>query len=199
MIEKINKWLPFPTLIVVVIVALVLVGGNNQSVGGTTNYDALDVTDGYYVDGILVIDSTGVLTSNAGILKSYTTSTTTGTTVTLQESDILNYDTISVTPIVGALTFTFPASSTLTSLVPTAGDMQETCITNATTTAAATITFAAGTGVDLKVATSTGNVGGAFDLTIGAGDMGCFKFVREQATASTFDIIAALVEYGVAD
>lgn len=50
MIEKINKWIPSVTLVVLVIL-MVLVGGN-QSVprfAGITNYDALELNDGLMV------------------------------------------------------------------------------------------------------------------------------------------------------
>jgi hypothetical protein len=144
------------------------------------------------------VTTAGKLTTNAGQLRSYTSATTTGTAVTLKVSDILNYDTILVTPIVGATTLTFPASSTLSTLVPTAGDMQETCIYNATGTAAATITFVAGTGMNWQtVATSTGSV--QVPPAIAAGGSGCFKFVRQAATAAKFDINALYTPYVNAD
>jgi hypothetical protein len=39
--------------------ALVSLFGGATGFGGTTNYDALDVTDGYYVDGTVRIDGSG--------------------------------------------------------------------------------------------------------------------------------------------
>jgi hypothetical protein len=48
------------TSLVVVLAVLALVGGNQSvKLGGTTNYDAVDVTDGYYVDGTSVINGSG--------------------------------------------------------------------------------------------------------------------------------------------
>ena len=179
---------------VVAILALVIsignaVGGSNQSVpsapvlGGTTNYDALQLGD--------------KLTTDGGILRSYTNSTsTTATTQTLLVGDILNYDTVILTPNVGALTLTLPASSTLTAMVPTAGDVQETCFYNATSTAAATITFAAGTGINIVTASSTTGLG---IPSVQAGGTGCFKFIRQNATAAAFDITAAYTRYVTAD
>ena len=104
------------------------------------------------------------------------------------------YSSRSVTPNTGALTYTFPATSPLTTFIPTAGDMARQCFYNATGTAAATITFAAGAGIDLEVATSTSQTG-AFDLTIGAGNIGCFDFFRKPNT----DIVAGFLEYSDAD
>lgn len=141
------------------------------------------------------VSAGGLVTLNAGQLKSYTNSTsTTATTQTLEVGDVLNYDTVSIVPNTGDLTLTFFASSTASTLVPTAGDMQETCIQNATTTAGIDITFAAGTGIDLKTSSSSPS-----DLTIQPTDIACFKFIREVATASTFDITANMTGYVAAD
>lgn len=164
-------------------------------VGGTTNYDAIDVTDGYYVDGVLVIDSGGILTSNIGLLRSYTYASSSVVTSTLKQSDMM-YDTILATPgsTAATQTITFPATSTLTTFIPTAGDRADQCWFNSSTTAAATFTFAAGTGIDLEVATSTVQTG-AFDLVLGADNMGCFTFLRKTNT----DIVAGFLEYSNAD
>lgn len=138
----------------------------------------------------------GLVTLNAGQLRSYTLSTSTSASRTLAESDLM-YDTVLVaaTGVAGSKTLTFPATSTLTSFIPTAGDSAEECWVNSTTTAATTLIFAAGSGIDLKVASSSSQVGGAFDLTLGADQMGCFKFVRKTNT----DIVAGLIEYNNAD
>lgn len=133
-----------------------------------------------------------------GFTRGSTLATTTGTAVTLKASDLVGKDTIVVTPIVGATTYTFPASSTLTSLVPKAGMMQETCFLNGTSTEAATITFVAGTGIDWEIATSTTNAAGT-PATIAAGGSACFKFIRLPATASSFDIKALYTPFINAD
>ena len=91
------------------------------------------------------------------------------------------------------------ASSTASTWLPAAGDRQETCFINSTTTAATTLIFAAGTGIDLEVATSTNTGGGDYDLTISAGGMGCFTFIRGAETSSAFDIHAGLIEFSDAD
>lgn len=123
---------------------------------------------------------------------------TTGTAVTLKASDLVGRDYISFTPIVGATTITFPASSSLSSLVPKTGMTQETCIRNASTTAGITITFAAGTGIDWEtVATSTGTM--QAPPSIAPDSLGCFKFIRKSKTTTSFDIIAAYTPYVNAD
>lgn len=136
-----------------------------------------------------------------GVVKGNYIATSTPASMTLKVGDIAGYDVITINPTGAAAskTLTFFASSSASSWLSQAGMVQDTCFINATGTAATTIVFAAGTGIDLKVASSTSQVGGAFDLTLAAGQMGCFKFVRKAATASTFDIIAGLTEYNDAD
>ena len=122
--------------------------------------------------------------------------------MTLSVSDVNGYDTIVVnaTGAATAKTVTFFASSTASTWLPTAGDMQETCFLNATTSAGVNLIFAAGTGIDLQVASSTTMGSSAsLDLTISPDSTACFKFIRKAATASAFDIEANLVEYGNAD
>lgn len=136
----------------------------------------------------------GLLTLDAGQLRSYTNSTTTPASMTLKLSDLQGYDTVLMNPTIGAITVTLFASSTASTWLPAAGDMQETCIVNATTTAAATITFAAGTGFDLETASSTPS-----DLALVGGNTACFKFIRQPATASAFDITAAMTEFNNGD
>lgn len=124
----------------------------------------------------------GLLTLNAGQLQSYTNSTsTTATSFTMVQADILSYDTLLITPNTASLTYTLPATSTLTSLVPTAGDMAEQCWYNATSTAGITVTVAEGTGWDLEAASSTTS-GADPSFAIGATNTGCFKFIRKTNT-----------------
>mgnify|MGYP001557891137 CR=1 FL=1 len=199
-------------LVAVVIAIFALFTGGSSNLGGSTDSGYNATANGVYaVDGTTVIDGSGnwvgaitgttgtlstlslsgLFTANAGSVASYSLATTTAaTTYTLTAADIGNYDTIRQTLTGGATTFTLPATSTLTSLVPSAGDRAETCwmpLTN-------TLTFAAGTGIDMMVATSTGN-SSAHDLTITAGGVGCIKWFRQTDT----DITAGLIEYENAD
>lgn len=172
--------------------------GSSVNGGNVTDYTAVNTTSGYWVGGIQIANSSGIsaaalATLRGGVLYSYTNSTsTTATTQTLVAADIANYSTVILTPNVGAVTLTLPASSTLSALIPTAGDRTEQCWVNGSSTAAATIKFAAGTGIDLEFATSS-------TLILGAGDSGCFRYIRKPATASTFDIIAQWMAYDDAD
>lgn len=161
--------------------------------------DNLESSGTLTVSGASTIGSatlSGKLTTNAGHLRSYTNSTSTvATSQTLEIGDILDYESMLMVPNTGALTLTFPASSTMSTLVPTAGDRQDFCIVNSTSTAAATITLATNTGLALqRVATSTTS-GSAGMLAIPANGSACVKFVRQTATASAFDIQVLVENY----
>ena len=93
---------------------------------------------------------------------------------------------VSYTPNLGNITLTFPASSTVSDVVPKANDNATFCIRNATTTANTIITFAVGTGMNLNVASSSATVLGSTKLT--PGEVGIFRIIREALTATTFDI-----------
>lgn len=193
--NKYHNWIN--TALIVALFIVVAVGGNQpdqkESLGGGSRFpngisaDSAAPSAGETRGTTLTITNTasvsGLLTTNAGHLKSYTNATsTTATTQTLAQADILGYDTILLTPNTGALTLTLPATSTLTSFIPSAGDMQETCLYNATSTASQTITLAAGTGIDLeRVATSTSS-GSAGIFAIQANNSVCLKFIRETDT-----------------
>jgi hypothetical protein len=98
-----------------------------------------------------------------------------------------NSSVVSYIPIgTAADTITFPASSSLKSLVPNQGDSQRFCFRNATTTANVTLTFAGGTGTDLLVASSSVSALGS--SVVASDKVACFTLMREAPTASTYDI-----------
>ncbi len=70
--DKLLRYLT-PVLLVVILVVLLL-GGGGTAIGGDTNFDSLDVTDGYKVDGTTIIDGDGnidgVITSTTGTFSS---------------------------------------------------------------------------------------------------------------------------------
>lgn len=54
--------------VIAVVIGLVgLVGGNSAKLGGTTNYDVLDTSGGYKVDGTTVIGSDGACLQLNGV------------------------------------------------------------------------------------------------------------------------------------
>lgn len=191
--------------ILVVGVAMSVMKGGEPTVQGTT-WEKESFYEGLYagtnrqfeVTRTGVINTSGIVNLNAGVvlnagqLMSYTNASSSVTSGTLKESDLLGYDTFLATPTGAAATktLTLPATSTLTSFVPNAGDRQDLCFFNATTTAATTITFAAGSGIDLETSSST-----ATDLILLADNMGCFSFLRKTNT----DIVAGFTEFMNAD
>lgn len=201
------------TLTLGAILLVILLGAsfflaNNQVAGSTgtrfpngLSTDTTSPVAGQVRGTTLTFTSTGLfgglLTLDAGLLKSYTNATTTSkATQTLLVSDIAGYDSISMQPLVAALTLTLPASSTATTWLPTAGDVQTTCFLNSTSTAAATITFVAGTGIDWENVSTTTPIGGASPpAPIPAIGAGCFTFIRQVNT----DISALYVPYVNAD
>lgn len=51
--------LPISSVLTLILVAVLVFGGSSTRLGGTTNFDAMDVTDGYYVDATQIIDGSG--------------------------------------------------------------------------------------------------------------------------------------------
>jgi hypothetical protein len=217
-----DKLLKYSGLVALVILAIMTVPHlfKGQSFGtaiscatDVTCFTKLGVLTTFQVDGTTIFNGTvtytssivaaalsattatfsGLVTHDAGVLESYANATTTSLSTTLKASDFTGYNSILVTPIVGNITLTFPASSTVSTFLPAAGDMQRTCFENSTTTAGVYITLAGGTGFDLQVASSSTTALGS--TVIGPQKVGCVNFVRGKATATTFDIHAALSSY----
>lgn len=71
------------SVIVAVIASLALVNNQpSQNLQGTTNYDTVDVSDGYLVDGTTRIDGSGNLTAVEGSFSGGTVTVTTSNTAT---------------------------------------------------------------------------------------------------------------------
>lgn len=131
-----------------------------------------------------------------GVTYGNSKSTTTPISLTLKATDIIGFDTVLMTPTIGAITVTFPASSTLKNLVPRAGQMATQCWFNATSTAGANITFVAGTGLDFEVAsTSLAAAATMAQAAVLPGNGACFRYIRKPATASAFDIEVQYVPF----
>ncbi len=187
------------------------------SVSGVTNFSKLGVTelkvgsgcgDGFTYagcTGMVINAASGVVSGliaifDAGVRHSYTNSiASVSTSVTLTAAQMADYEAVLYTPLAGAPTITLPASSTLSAYVPVAGDWADQCWYNAATTSFKVITFAAGTGIDLEFASTTKGAAVTPNLAILPGNSGCFRFMRQPATATTFDITAMFVPFDNAD
>jgi len=113
----------------------------------------------FSVDSTGVITTTGALTSGGGVRAT----STTGNAVPLVATDFDTENVIDVTLNVLDATLSFPATSTLTSFIPTAGQTRTLYVRNASTSAAMDLTISGGTGVLLKKATSTAVIQGDTD------------------------------------
>lgn len=98
-----------------------------------------------------VFGTLGTFTQGGGI----DATSTLGTAVPLLASDFDVENVIDVTLNISSGTLTFPATTTLTSFIPTAGQTRTLFVRNATTTAATNLTIAGGTGVLVKFASTT--------------------------------------------
>jgi hypothetical protein len=160
---------------------------------GTSNQFSVDASGN--VTTSAAVSANGLVRMDGGQLYSNPLSTTTmGATETLQLSDVNTYDTIILMPnVAGNTTLTLFASSTASTWLPNAGDIQKTCFINGTTTAATSYIFAGGTGTTLLVASSSASALGS--LRIAPQKEGCFVFTRANATATTNDILSSFTAY----
>ena len=156
--NKIHEWVN--TALIVVVAILVLVGGNQSGplAGGTTNFNDLSVdslTSAGAISATTIsgtaITATGAVTEGGGI----TATSTSGSVVPLLSTDFDTENVIDVTLNVLDATLSFPATSTLTSFIPTAGQSRTLLIRNASTTATMDLTISGGTGVLMKFASTT--------------------------------------------
>ena len=136
--------------VVIVIAGISYVLPKQQDTKGTTNFDAVSLSSGLTVAGSTVFASS---TTSGGINNVVNASTT----VTLTQADLTGYSTINIlASTTAASSIVLPASSTLTTLIPNAGDISGYTITNATTTGSVhVLTIAGGTGTTLQISSTT--------------------------------------------
>lgn len=143
-------------------------------------------------------DFTGQVSFAGGVVNSRLVATTSqGSSITISANEFRDWANGSIVSfkqgLVADATLTFPASSTVSSLVPKPGDRQTFCIRNATSTASLNVILAGSTGINLLVASSSATALGS--KTIMTGKVGCITLVREPVTATTFDIDALLTMF----
>lgn len=145
-----NKLLSYLTpvlLVAILVLQIISFGGTGVAVGGTTNYDQIDTTDGYSVDGTSVINGSGVwigtiTTSNAGTFSGgltasggfttdrilfgstgKTTNSTATSTLTLTAANVCDNALYEWTPSVASATTSLPTATTLVADCLTADGM----------------------------------------------------------------------------
>ncbi len=135
------------------------------------------------------------VTINAGYTVRGSISTTSQGSPTITATEFRNWANVGlVTYSPGLLaggTLTLPASSTLTSFLPQAGDTARVCIQNGTSTIAVNFTLAGALGFKLQVASSSATALGG--VTIPTGKFGCMDIFREIATSSPWGNLDALL------
>lgn len=132
-----------------------------------TSTDDLTVADDAVIGGQL-----SALEGLAGEVLATSSSVATGV---LTEADFLAYNYIKLTSNVSAtFALTLPATSTMTTLIPNAGDYKDICIENATSSTMA-LTITAGSGIRLVASTNAMDV---IDET----EISCIRFIRENDT-----------------
>uniref|UniRef100_A0A6M3L5B1 Uncharacterized protein n=1 Tax=viral metagenome TaxID=1070528 RepID=A0A6M3L5B1_9ZZZZ len=170
-------------LISTILILTFVLSGCETPLGGRTPVDpwTKDGT-GANISGAVVIN--GVLTQGGGVRAT----STVNATETLLYTDFDTENVIDYTANINT-TLTLPATSTMSAMIPIAGEMREIIFRSATTTAAATITLVAGAGMDLQFDE------GAGDLVLLGLDVGTLKFIRKTNT----DMIVLWQEYAEAD
>ena len=158
----------------------------------------------YKVSGTEVISSsrgisaTTLAASGATIIDEFTqgglilSTSTTATATVFRESDLLTFSGWDITVNLTDLTYTFPASSTLSAIVPSVGDSRTWTMRNATSTAGIDVIFAAATGSNIKA------VGGGA-LTLDEDSFGEITLTRRANGHGGVGDIDILVKFPDAD
>lgn len=123
-------------VIILVLVLVIAFGGSSKSLGGTTNYDAIDVSDGYSVDGTSIIDGSGnfsiagTLTASAGDVR-LINPVRTGSVYNMASSSVATLTAAQVcdNSLITHGDWAGIASSTAQINLPTAANMYADCLT----------------------------------------------------------------------
>ncbi len=156
--KKMNKKINNGVFYVVIsLVAVLAIGGIIKAYSG--NAPEI-VIEGNYIEAQSTADETLGAAAGPnfyqpirfvqGLTDSIWATSTVSTAEILTEADLEKYNIWEITPNTGSLTYTLPATSTLSTLLKNTGDSQTWILQNATTTTATTLTLAAGTGWNLS-------------------------------------------------
>lgn len=129
-----------------------------EQMAGLQSGDMLQVNSRGYMVAVSTTALQGDWKINNPVFSStvLSTSTNTETTGAFTQANLSSYDYIEVAiGSASGMAYNFPASSTLTTLLPDAGDKQEWIIRNTTTTAGVDLELVSGVGTYIEKATST--------------------------------------------
>jgi hypothetical protein len=154
---------------------------------GQVRGTSLTITGNSSISGLLAVSSSFLTFSPTAV----STTTTGGNAATLSQADLLagEYYTVNINQA-SDFTYTLPASSTLTTLLPSTGNQATWCFDNATSTGNIDLVFVAGTGIDLQMATSSSVL-----EYVQQTSMGCITLVRKSNT----DLFGLLQIYNDSD
>lgn len=107
---------------------------------------------------------------------------TSGSAVPLVATDFDTENLIDVTLNIVDATLTFPATSTLKSFIPNAGDERTLFVRNASTTAAMDLTLSGGTGVLMKFGSTTPATTGVITGDTDGANFAVIKLIRKANT-----------------
>lgn len=199
----------FPVIQVLTLIFVIVIASNSgtMNLGGTTNYDALDVTDGISVDSTNVFDGSGNLTltgsrtaSVAGDVRlKVPVQIGTITTIASSSVDTLTAAQVCDSSVIAKNSWEGIASSTAITNLPSAASLYADCLTtngdtiklvfrNLHTTAASTTAITAGASTTLV------GVDANSDIINGANEA-MLEFVRHSAT----ELIVIIREFTAAD
>lgn len=173
---------------IALIIALVAVftGGNGTAVG--TSYDRttfsnpITFSDTVNVTGAM---ATQEFTQGGGVLQFTATATQSIRNVTATE--LATYNVIEIGAFASpALTLNLPATSTLTAVIPNAGDTRQWFIDNQQA-AATTTTIVAGTGIDLIAVTANDDVIDGLEKSV----LTCWRKYNSDVACVVSELLAA--------
>ena len=199
--------------VLTLILVIALIGSGSKSLGGTTNYDALDVTDGISVDSTNVFDGSGnlsltgsrtatiagILTGTGDVRLKVPVQSGTVTTIASSSVDTLTAAQVCDSPVIAKASWDGIASSTAITTLPSAATMFADCLT--TNGDSIQITFrnlhtTAGSSTAITAGASSTLVGvdANSDIINGANEA-LLEFIRYSAT----ELIVVIREFTAAD
>ena len=206
--NKILSYLPIIQVLTLILIIAIFFGGNSSNnLRGTTNYDALDVTDGISVDSTNVFDGSGNLsltgsrtaTVAGDVRLKVPVQTGTITTIASSSVDTLTAAQVCDSSVIAKNSWDGVASSTAITNLPSAANMYADCLTtngdsiqiafrNLHTTAGSSTAITAGASTTLV------GVDANSDIINGANEA-ILEFIRYSAT----ELIVVIREFTAAD
>ena len=204
-----NKLLSYimPVIQVLTLILVIALLSGNSNLGGTTNYDALDVTDGISVDSTNVFDGSGNLsltgsrtaTVAGDVRLKVPVQTGTVTTIASSSVDTLTAAQVCDSSVIAKNSWDGIASTTAITNLPSAANMYADCLTtngdtikvvfrNLHTTAGSSTAITAGASTTLV------GVDANSDIINGANEA-MLEFVRYSAT----ELIVVIREFTASD